>query len=118
MKFLADVNIPQSVIKALESAGHHVLDIKKRNLKLKDIEIIDIAKKGNLIILTRDKDFIALTQYPKYQTSIIVIRLKNQKPQLIKEHIIQLLNNQDENILAMSITIINEESARSYPYEL
>jgi predicted nuclease of predicted toxin-antitoxin system len=45
MKFLVDINIPQSVIKSLIDEGHDVLDIKKKQLNLKDSELVQIAKK-------------------------------------------------------------------------
>ena len=117
MKFLADVNIPQSVISELERNNHNVLDIKKVNLKAPDTKLIQIAIDKERIILTRDKDFIALTQFPKYQIPIIVIRPTNQTPHHILEHVNELLNNQEEEILQKSLTIIKEESADSYPYE-
>lgn len=93
MKFLADINIPQSVITALTAQGHDVLDIKKISLESKDTELIQIAQKEERIILTRDKDFIALLQYPKYQIPTIVIRLKIQMPEYIKERLLQFLPN-------------------------
>jgi predicted nuclease of predicted toxin-antitoxin system len=116
MRFLADLNIPQSVINSLIENGHDVLDIKKKKLNLKDSELIQIAKQEKRIILSRDKDFLILTQFPRYQVPTIVIRLKNQTPSYIKEHLIQLLENQDENLLNNSLTIIREENAKSYPY--
>jgi predicted nuclease of predicted toxin-antitoxin system len=116
MRFLADVNIPQSVINSLIKNGHDVKDIKKKLLDLKDSELIEIAKQEKRIILTRDKDFLILTQFPKYQVPTIVIRLRNQTPSYINEHLIQLLENQDENLLNNSLTIIREENAKSYPY--
>ena len=116
MRFLVDINIPQSVINSLVEKGHDVLDIKKRQLDLKDSELIEIAKQEKRIILTRDKDFLILTQFPKYQVPTIVIRLKNQIPSQIKEHLLQLLENQNENILNKSLTIINDDSAKSHPY--
>ena len=116
MKFLADVNIPQSVITSLIQLHHDVLDIKKQSLNSKDVELVKLAKKEHRIILTRDKDFIALTQFPKYQVATIVIRLKIQTPQHIQKHLTQLLENQKVDILNKSLTIIVEESANSYPY--
>lgn len=116
MKFLADVNIPQTVIQNLTKFGHDVLDIKKNNLKLKDIEVIKIAKQQGRIILTRDKDFIVLIQFPKYQVPTIAIRLTKQTPQHILEYLTELLHNQDENVLKNSLTIVKEDSADSYPY--
>lgn len=116
MKFLADINIPQSVITSLTKADYDVLDIKKIRLNLKDIELIQIAKQEKRIILTRDKDFLILTQFPKYQVPTIVIRLKIQTPDFIQKRLMQLLENQDENILNKSLTIIREDSAGSHPY--
>ena len=116
MRFLADVNIPQSVINSLLENGHDVLDIKKKRLDLKDSELIEIGKQENRIILTRDKDFLILTQFPKYQVPTIVIRLKTQIPDYIKEYLLQLLENQSEDILNKSLTIIRDDSAKSHPY--
>ncbi len=116
MKFLADINIPQSVIASLINLDYDVLDLKKVNLKAKDVDIIKMAKSKKRIILTRDKDFLALTQFPKYQVPVIVIRLKNQQPAVIGSYLFRLLKNQKEEILNKSITIITEESAISNPY--
>lgn len=69
MKFLADINIPQSVILYLSQNNHDVLDFKKANLLAKDTDIIKLAQKDRRIVLTLDKDFIVLTQFPKYQVA-------------------------------------------------
>lgn len=114
MKFLIDVNIPQSVITALTIDGHDILDLKRINLTAKDTEIIELSQEQSRIILTKDKDFISLTQFPKYQTPTIVIRLQNQQPEHMVKHLLQLLENQEEEILTKSLTIIKENKADSY----
>lgn len=116
MKFLADVNIPQSLINRLVEEGFDVLDVKKQDPFLSDAELINIAKKEQRIILTLDKDFISLTQFPKYQVPTIVVRLRNQHPEKIAEKVSALLKNQEENLLSKSLTVIKEETANSYPY--
>ncbi len=83
----------------------------------KDIQLIAIAKTNNQIILTRDKDFLELTKYPKYKIPLIVIQLNNQKTDNIVAHIQALLEHQSEDVLVNSITIVKEESADSYPLE-
>lgn len=45
MKFLADINIPQSVILYLVQNKHDVLDLKKVNILAKDTEIIILAER-------------------------------------------------------------------------
>ncbi len=118
MKFIADVNIPQSVIEELRIRKHDVLDSKQKLLFAPDTSLVEIARKERRIILTKDKDFITLTQYPKYQVPTIVIRLKNQTPKNMLEHVMELLKNQRENILNFSLTIVKEDEAKSYPFRI
>ncbi len=103
MRFLADANIPQSVITYLISKNHDVLDFKKVNLTAKDVEVIKIAQQENRIILTLDKDFIGLIQFPKYKVGCIVIRLLNQDPHNIITYLDQLLINQKIEVLEGSM---------------
>lgn len=116
MKFLVDVNIPQSVTTYLREQNHDVKDLKQDNLSATDIEIIKLAQKEGMIILTKDKDFTVLTQYPQHQVPTIVIRLKNQLPQHMVEKLSDLLKNQSEEILSNALTLVREESADSYPF--
>lgn len=117
MKFLADVNIPLPLIKFLILKGHTVIDARIKYPESKDIELISVARDNNLIIITKDKDFLELTKYPKYKIPLIAIRLTNQKTINIVEHVKDLLNNQSEEILSKSITVINEDIADSFPLE-
>ncbi len=117
MKFIADVNIPQLLIKRLVDLDHDVLDIKKRNLEISDIEIIKIAKNESRVILTRDKDYIILVQFPKYQVPIIAIRLINQTDaQYITDKTLEFIKNNKESVILNSLTIIREDAAVSYQY--
>ena len=117
MKFLADVNIPVSLIRFLESRGHFCLDARVEYPKAKDIQIIQIAKEANLIVLTRDKDFLELAKYPKYKNPLIVIRINNQKTDNIMRHIEALLTYQSEEVISRSVTIVHEDTADSYALE-
>lgn len=117
MKFLADVNIPLPLIQFLIRKGHDVEDARKEYPSDSDITLINKAKADKLIILTRDKDFLELTKYPKYKTPLIVIRLNNQQTSNIISHIEDLLNNQAEEIISNSITLVREEIADSYPLD-
>lgn len=116
MKFLADINIPQSVILYLYSKTHDVLDFKRINLSVKDTEIIKLAQEQERIILTLDKDFISLSQFPKYKVACIVIRLKDQTPKNIINYLGQLLANQKPEILEKSLTIVKPDLAESHAF--
>lgn len=117
MKFIADVNIPQLLIRKLRDLNHDVLDIKKHNLEISDIDIIKIAKEESRVILTRDKDYIALVQFPKYQVPVIAIRLVNQTDaRYITDRTLEFIQNTKESVILNSLTIITEDIANSYPY--
>ena len=116
MKFVADVNVAQSVIKLLRQNGHNVLDIKKQDSKTPDTNIIKLASKEKRIILTHDKDFLVLTHFPKYQVGTIVIRLKKQTASHHWKKLQDLLNKRSENGLKKSLTLLTEESADSHSY--
>lgn len=119
MKFVADINIPQLLIKQLVNLGYDVLDIKKHNLTISDIEIVKLAQRESRVVLTRDKDYIILAQFPKYQVPIIVIRLINQTTaQHITDKVLEFIKNNKESTIHNSLTIIREDVATSYQYPL
>lgn len=116
MRFIADVNIAQTVITSLRKKGHNVIDLKTANRTTQDSEIIKLALQENRIVLTHDTDFLALTQYPQYQVPVILIRLRKQNANHFWEKLHDLIEQQSEELLATSLTILTEESADSYPY--
>lgn len=108
MKFLADVNIAQLIIKFLRKHSYNVLDAKKDLLLELDTKIIHIAQQENRIILTRDKDFIELVKLPKYQVPTIIFRLTDQKPENIRIYLEKTLEKTTVKILSTSLTIIED----------
>lgn len=117
MKFIADINIPQLLSRQLTDSGHDVLDIKKHNLRISDLKIIKIAQKQSRVILTRDKDFTVLAQFPKYQVPIIAIRLIDQTTaRYITNKVLEFIKNNKESTINNSLTIIREDIATSYQY--
>lgn len=117
MKFIADVNVAQVVIKFLHQSGHDIVDIKKQLPTKADIDIIKIALNEGRIILTHDKDFLGLVKFPKYQVGMIVMRLANQKTLNHLAKLKQLLEEDTEEVLMSSLTILTEDLIEHYPYE-
>ena len=79
MRFVADENIPNSLIKAIRRKGYSVKDLKEDNLAgIDDFELISLAKKEKRIIITFDKDFTDLTRFPiNEHQGVVVLRYKN-----------------------------------------
>jgi len=57
MRFLANENFPFPSIRILRDNGHDVKSIGEEMFGITDIEVLDVAKNENRIILTLDKDY-------------------------------------------------------------
>lgn len=116
MKFLADINITQTVISNLRKLKHDVLDIKRQDPQAEDTKIIELARAQDRIILTHDRDFEMLVSYPKHQVGVILFRLQVQNSHHFWEKLKDLTGHYQENELKKSLTIITEESIYIKPY--
>ncbi|MBI2449729.1 DUF5615 family PIN-like protein [Candidatus Pacearchaeota archaeon] len=113
MRFLADENISNSLIKAIKNLGHDIKDIKEYKKNLSDLEIVKIAYKEDRIILTHDKDFANLKNYPLVShKGVILLRFSDQSPINVTEIFIKLLNSSIKDKFKNSLVIINEEEVR------
>lgn len=59
MRFLVDAQLPRRFCFWIEAAGHdalHTLDLPRRNLTSDD-EIINLAEREDIIVITKDDDF-------------------------------------------------------------
>lgn len=118
MKFIADVNVAQLIIKNLRQDNHDVLDIKKGRLSAKDTDIIKLAIQDSRIILTHDRDFEVLTKYPKYQAGTIIIRLTKADAEYFYQRLKELLESKAEQELIKALTIITDNGFEIYPYQM
>ncbi len=118
MKFIADVNIAQLIIKKLRQDGHDIIDVKTGKLSTKDIDIIKLAIQDQRIILTHDRDFETLSKYPKYQAGTIIIRLVKADVQYFYERLADVLHHKTEGDLLKALTIITDSGFEIYPYSI
>ena len=79
LKFLADVNIEQIVIETIKQMGYKIKVVSEINLHMEDKEILELAQKEGLILLTNDKDFGELVFRQKcLNNGIILFRVKGE----------------------------------------
>ena len=104
---IADENIFDVIIEALENEGYDVLSVN--NLSFKGISDYDISSLSiNLrIIITEDKDFGDIVFLEnKLVTSVILLRYKAlERPEIIKELILYLKEESVESLTNNSVTI-------------
>ena len=98
MRFFLDENFPKAATKYLNKLEFTVSDIRGTELEgITDQEIFSLAKKGNAIFLTSDKDFyhtIHITEKP--HSGIIVIALRQPNTNAILEKLKWVLENQNK----------------------
>jgi len=77
LRFLADENVPSRIVSHLVETGHDVVDVKELNAsRISDNEVVNLAKKQERALITFDKHFANILQYPPRETcGIIVVRI-------------------------------------------
>ena len=95
MKFIADENIPNALIKATRRKGYSIKDLKEENLLgIKDQELITLAKSDKRVIITFDKEFTNIFEFPiKEHYGVLVLRYKNKHSKNVTEQFLYLLNS-------------------------
>lgn len=111
MRFLADENLPRSIIRYLWSKG---LDIKDLNyaklLEHADEEIGKYAATENRIVLTFDKDFLIPQTIPP-SFSVILFHFPRTKPKEIIPYLDALLSQLETNPPNIPFVIIFDKQA-------
>lgn len=92
MNILVDENIPRSTVKALESMGHDVRDIRgTAEQGTPDPDLWQLAQSEQRILITTDKGF---TQYrDEAHNGILIVRLRQPNRHKIHERVMQALTN-------------------------
>lgn len=93
MHFLADENLPQTIIKYFKKEGHFIIDIKKENPTVSDRNLIALA--GKSIILTCDKDFLHYEELREGQ--VIIFDFPRTKPNDILPYLPTLIKYLEKN---------------------
>jgi predicted nuclease of predicted toxin-antitoxin system len=76
MRFLADENIDRQSVAALRQAGHEVVYIAELDPGITDDQVLDLANREELLLLTADKDFGELVYRLHRQAhGIVLVRL-------------------------------------------
>jgi len=117
MKFLANENYPFPSIKILRAHGHDVKSIAEESFGITDVEVLDIAKDEDRIILTLDKDYGELIFLHKANNppSVIFYRYKGVTPEFAGTILIDILHNPDINLINI-FTVIEQNNVMQRKY--
>ena len=82
MKLVADESVDFPIIEALRTAGHDVLAVVELAPGINDETVLEMANRGQALLLTADKDFGELVyRLRRVHWGVILIRLAGLGPQ-------------------------------------
>lgn len=108
MKFLADMGIAMSTVRALREKGYDTVHLRDQNLhKLSDEKILKKAQEEERIILTFDLDFGALLYAGLHQSpSVIIFRMNIQTPATVTKKLFGLLGEHSRELENGAVVVV------------
>ncbi|MHA1367468.1 MAG: DUF5615 family PIN-like protein [Candidatus Heimdallarchaeota archaeon] len=96
IRYLADENIPSTIIKELNEEGFEIENIPVKKRGIPDIELLNYAFSNNFILLTFDKDFGQLIFRDGVKAiGIVLLRFSPTSPTRIKMIIKKILEDKE-----------------------
>ena len=108
MRFLTDQDVYQSTISYLKNLGHDVIRVKDIGFeRASDNEILEHAAKNQRILITRDKDFGALTFVTHINSfGIILLRITPDTVSSVHKELSRFLNEHSEGNFKNTFIVI------------
>ena len=112
MRFLIDECTGPAVSNWLSKQGHDVLSVYAQAKGANDEQVISMAKNGDRILITNDKDFGEKVYKDKHQhCGIILLRLEDERPATKIEVLSHLLSQYSEKIPG-AFTVVSEQRVK------
>ena len=114
MRFKIDENLPANLAELLRQGGHDAVSAVAQNLGgARDFELASACRRERRVIVTLDKDFCDVRDYPPDQYwGIVVIRLRRQGIRQIQRAIERLLRDFRATSLDGKLYIVSDSSVR------
>lgn len=114
MLFKIDENLPIEIGELLIDAGHDAKTVNEQQLQgTKDIDLINLCKNENRVLVTLDTDFSDIKAYPPYEfVGIIVLRVHYQVKHHIQKVFKQIMPLFDSEVLNQHLWIVEENRVR------
>jgi len=114
MKFLADVGISMSTVRALRESGHNVVHLREQGLqRLPDSEILQKAAVEGRIVLTFDLDFGDLLALDlKKSPSVVIFGLHDETPNSVNPRLLEVLKDRQSELDSGALIIVEDSRYR------
>lgn len=113
ISFLADENIASSVVSALREAGYDVKSVKEENLLgASDRNLILYAKRERRIMLTHDRDFGNLLNFPlQSHCGVVLICYSDKSARNVADRLLNLLDSLKGRV-RYSLVIVTDDAIK------
>jgi len=98
MRILANENFPLDAVTSLRTDGHDVWWVRTEAPGISDVEVLDLARRDDRLIITFDKDFgeLAFHSHLPVASGIILFRLRAASSAQLAKFVISVLNSRDD----------------------
>lgn len=114
MRFLADMGIALSTVRALRERGHEAIHVREIGCeRLSDAAIVEKAKQEGRTILTVDLGFgDLLATGAQSLPSVIIFRLHNETPAIVTEKLVEVLAARSRLLEEGAIVVVEDARHR------
>ena len=114
MKFLADMGISETTVRALRERGNDAVHLRELGLqRLPDDQILLKARVEARVILTFDLDFGDLLAASSGSTpSVILFRMRNQTPSAVTPRLLEVVDSCSEALITGALIVVEGERYR------
>ncbi|MHB1005663.1 MAG: DUF5615 family PIN-like protein [Chloroflexota bacterium] len=114
VKWLTDENVPRQIILLLRDRGHDAADVRERGLAgATDSDVFDLAQHELRILVTTDRDFSSVIQYPPGRhAGIVVLRMNRPSGEGFVRLFASFLVSIDLVSLPGTLTIVSDHKVR------
>ncbi len=112
--FLADENIPLSVIKQLRKEGYKIISVTEEFKRSSDKQILELSSRNKWIIITFDKDFGEMIYNQNYGKpfGIVLLRVTPKSPDYILQ-ILKWLLKQTDISFEGNFVVVSKDKVRT-----
>jgi len=114
LKFLADMGISETTVRALRERGNDAVHLRELGLqRLPDDQILLKARVEARVILTFDLDFGDLLAASSGSTpSVILFRMRNQTPSAVTPRLLEVVDSCSEALITGALIVVEGERYR------
>ena len=114
LSFLADMNISPLTVSRLRERGWDIVRVSDlMDKSTKDLDLLEYARRHNMVIITHDLDFAMLLALKGYEKpSLINVRLEEARPDHVTSRIIDTVSALEPELIRGAVVTVDETSAR------